>query len=138
MCDIRIMDETANVAESYISMGLIAGDGGAWYLPRLVGIDPALELLWSARPLGAEEALRIGMVTEVAPEGQSLARAIEMAGTFVRQPPEAVRMYKRAVYQAQTMALDAHLDMMSSHMAVLRNTPEHRERVAGFLAQKKP
>jgi enoyl-CoA hydratase/carnithine racemase len=137
MCDIRIMDETANVAESYINMGLIAGDGGTWYLPRLVGIDRALELMWSSRPVNAEEALRIGMVTEVAPEGQSLARAIEMAETFVTQPPEAVRMYKRAVYQGRNMPLETHLDMLSSHLAVLRGTAEHRERVAAFLARKK-
>jgi enoyl-CoA hydratase/carnithine racemase len=49
MCDMRIAAETANVAESYINLGLAAGDGGAWYLPRLIGIDHALEMLWTGR-----------------------------------------------------------------------------------------
>lgn len=136
MCDIRIMATSATLAESYISMGLIAGDGGTWYLPRLVGLDRALELLWTGRAVASEEALRIGMVTMVAPDDQLMAETYAFTRKVCAQPTEAVRLYKRAVYQSYRMDLTAHLDMLSSHMSVLRDSPEHRERVARFLTRR--
>jgi enoyl-CoA hydratase/carnithine racemase len=136
MCDMRFMARSATLAESYIAMGLIAGDGGTWYLPRLIGIDRALELFWTGRSVGADEAERIGMVTRVIDDADLLPATYEFARTIARQPSEAVRMYKRSVYQGFTMSLAAHLDMASSHTAVIRDTPEHRERVNAFLARK--
>jgi len=136
MCDIRVMAASATLAESYISMGLIAGDGGTWYLPRLVGLDRALELLWTGRTVASDEALRIGMVTQVVPDDRILSDTYDFVRTICAQPPEAIRLYKRAVYQSYRMELPAHLDMLSSHMSVLRDSPEHRERVSRFLARK--
>jgi enoyl-CoA hydratase/carnithine racemase len=132
MCDIRLMAQSATLAESYINIGLIAGDAGSWFLPRLIGTARALELFWTGRVVGAEEAERIGMVNRSVPDAELLPAAYELARTIAAKPTQAVRFFRRAVYQSQTMALAAHLDMVSSHMAVLEDLPEHRDGIAAF------
>lgn len=137
MCDIRIADRSAVFAESYISMGLVAGDGGSYFLPRLVGLSKALELLWTGDAVSGEEAVQIGMVSRVVDDGQALAEAVKLAERIAKQPTEAVRMMKRATIQGFSTTLDSHLDMISSHMAVLEDSPSFKERVAAFQARRK-
>jgi len=135
MCDIRIMARSATLAESYINIGVVAGDGGAWYLPRLIGIDRALELFWTGRSVGAEEAERIGMVTRVVADDELPEAARSLARSIAAQPLEAVRAYKRITYQSLTLPLATHLDMVSAHSAVLRDTDTHRDLVAKLAAK---
>jgi enoyl-CoA hydratase/carnithine racemase len=137
MCDLRTMADTATLAESYINVGLIAGDGGTYYLPRIIGMPRALELFWTGRAIGAAEAERIGLVNNVVPADQLMAVTQQLARAIAAQPFEAVRAYKRAAYQGMNMPLAAHLDMVSSHTSILRETPEHRAKVAAFLDRKK-
>ena len=137
MCDLRIIAQSATLAETSINVGLIAGDGGTYYLPRLIGVARALELFWTGRVIDASEAERIGLVSRVVADEELLAVTYELARTIAAQPFEAVRAYKRAVYQGLTMSLDAHLDMVSSHTSILRDTPEHRERVEAFLQRRR-
>jgi enoyl-CoA hydratase/carnithine racemase len=137
MCDLRIMARSATLAETYINVGLIAGDGGTYYLPRLIGIPRALELFWTGRVVDADEAERIGLVSRVVADEALMPVTYELARAIAAQPFEAVRAYKRAVYQGMTMSLDAHLDMVSSHTSLLRDTPEHRERVEAFLQRRR-
>jgi enoyl-CoA hydratase/carnithine racemase len=135
MCDIRLIAESATVAESYINLGLVAGDGGSWLLPRLVGIDWALELCWTGEVLSAKQALDLGLVTHVVPDGELMNATLELARKIAGQPQDAVRMFKRAIYQGLSMPFPAHLDMISSHVTVLRDSAEHRQRVRA-LSQK--
>jgi enoyl-CoA hydratase/carnithine racemase len=132
MCDMRFMAQSATLAETYINIGLIAGDAGSWFLPRLIGTARALELFWSGRVVGAEEAERIGMVNRSVPDADLLKVTYDFARIVASKPQQAVRFFRRAVYQSQTMALGAHLDMVSSHMAVLEDLPEHRDGIAAF------
>jgi enoyl-CoA hydratase/carnithine racemase len=137
MCDLRIMAESATLAESYISMGLIAGDAGTYFLPRIVGAARALELFWTGRTLGAAEAERMGIANRVVPDDQLLTTVYEMAHAIAAQPQDAVRVFKRAVYQGFHMPLAAHLDMVSSHMSVVIDTPEHQALVDQFLQRRR-
>jgi len=139
MCDLRVMDANAIVAESYITMGLVPGDGGAWFLPRLVGCSRALELLWTGDAIDAETALRIGLVNHVAPAGSSLEKALELARRIALQPQQAISLIKRLVYDGSggTISLRAHLDTVSSHMAVVEGTPEFKQRVNAFKARNR-
>lgn len=137
MCDLRLMARSARVAESYINVGLIAGDGGTYYLPRLIGLPRALELFWTGREVGAEEAERIGIVNRAVTDDSLMDETYALARSIAAQPFEAIRAYKRSVYQGMNMPLAAHLDMVSSHTALLRDTPEHRERVEAFLQRKR-
>ncbi|MGK2900027.1 MAG: enoyl-CoA hydratase/isomerase family protein [Burkholderiaceae bacterium] len=132
MCDMRFMAQSATLAETYINIGLIAGDAGSWFLPRLIGTARALELFWTGRTVGSEEAERIGMVNRSVPDADLLKVTYDMARTIASKPQQAIRFFRRAVYQSQTMALATHLDMVSSHMAVLEDLPEHRAGVAAF------
>ncbi len=139
MCDLRIMDASAVLAESYIAMGLMPGDGGAWFLPRLVGLARALEMLWTGDPVDAETALRIGLVNHVAPAGTALAQAMALAERIARQPTHAVRFTKRVALQAATgqASLRSHLDAVSSHMAVIEDLPDFKQRVEAFRKRKR-
>lgn len=138
MCDLRICSDKAKLAESYITMGLVPGDGGAYFLPRLVGTSKALELLWTGKVLGAEEALQLGIVNRVVPHERLMEETMELAGVIGAKPPLAVRMMKRAVYQAQTSTLRAHLDYISSQLSLLSETRDHQEAARAFLEKRKP
>jgi enoyl-CoA hydratase/carnithine racemase len=138
MCDLRVCSERAKLAESYIMMGLIPGDGGAYFLPRLVGTAKALELLLTGDVLTASEALNLGIVNEVVPHASLMEETIKLAEKIAGRPPLAVRMMKRAVYQAQTSTLRAHLDYISSQLSLLSETEDHREAARAFLEKRRP
>ncbi|MGE0385251.1 MAG: enoyl-CoA hydratase/isomerase family protein [Gammaproteobacteria bacterium] len=140
MCDLRIVDASVQLAESYISVGLVPGDGGSWFLPRLVGIPRALEMLWTGDPIDARTALQIGLVNRVTEDGQALPAALALAAKIARQPQQAIRFTKRAVYQSMAMStsLRSHLDTISSQMAVLEDLPDFRDRVRAFKDRKAP
>ncbi len=137
MCDIRFMAASANVAESYVNLGLVAGDGGAWYLPRMIGMDKALEIFWTGRAVGAEEAERLGMVTRAVPDDELMSVTYDLAEKIAAQPFEAVRAFKRLAYQGRTATLAAHLDAVSSQVTILRDTDDHRERVAQLASKQR-
>lgn len=137
MCDIRICGASSTFAESYINMGVISGDGGTWFLPRVIGVSRALELLWTGRVVEAAEAERIGMVNRVVADADVRSNALTLARQIAAQPPQAVALMKRAVYQGLSGTLAAHLDMVSSHMAVVFDTPEFNERLNAFHARRK-
>lgn len=136
MCDLRIMARSATLAESYINMGLIAGDAGTYFLPRIVGAARALELFWTGRSIDAAEAERTGIANRVVDDAELMTAVMETARSIAAQPQEAIRCFKRAVYQSFQMPLAAHLDMVSSHMSVVIDTPEHRAKVDEFLARR--
>lgn len=129
MCDLRTAASSATMAEAYINLGLIAGDGGSYYLPRLIGTARALELFWRGRVVSAQEAERIGMVNFVFPDGDLMKETMKIAREIARQPQTAIRFFKRAVYQGQSQTLASHLDMVGSHMSILQDLEEHREKV---------
>jgi len=137
MCDLRVIDESVVLAESYIAMAVMPGDGGSYFLPRLVGVPRALELLWTGDPITARQAESIGLVNHVTPDGEALSRATELAQRIAAKPTQAIRFTKRAVMQGATMSLRAHLDMLSSHMSVLEDLPEFRDRVRAFRDRKR-
>lgn len=138
MGDIRIAASSARFAETYIRIGIFSGDGGAWYLPRLIGASKALDLLLTGRFIDAVEAEKMGIVSKVVPDDQLMGAVYELAKQIAAQPPIAVRMMKRAVYQAQNMDLRSHLDMASSHMAAIYSTEDHKEAVSAFQEKRKP
>lgn len=137
MCDLRVAERRTRFAERYINVGIMPGAGGAWFLPRLVGTSRALELLWTGRWVHADEALSLGLVNEVVDDGGTVERAMALAHSLAKAPPVTVRYMKRAVQQAGAMDLPAHLDLVSSHMAVVTSTQDYREAL-NALAEKRP
>jgi len=138
MCDLRVCSDRAKLSESYILMGLAPGDGGAYFLPRLIGIGKALELLLTGDVLSPQEALEIGLVNRVVPHDRLMEETMILAKKMASKPPLAIRLMKRAVYQGQTSTLRAHLDYISSQLALLSETQDHQEAARSFLEKRKP
>jgi len=138
MCDLRIAGESAKFAESFVKLGLIAGDGGSWLLPRVVGWSKAAEMALTGDPIDAAEALACGLVGKVVADGDLLASANELARRIASNPPHAVRMTKRLLWEGRRADLDTLLDMASAMQAAAHATADHEEAVAAFLAKRKP
>ena len=138
MCDIRIAGEHTRMAERYIAVGIMPGAGGGWFLPRIVGTSRALELMWTGRWVDAAEARSLGLVNEVVPDDQVLERTLALARQLAEAPPITIRMMKRAIQQATSMDLRSHLDQISSHMAVVTSTRDHREAVEALFEKRRP
>lgn len=138
MGDIRFAAESARLAESYIKVGLVAGDGGTWYLPRLIGVPRALEMLWTGDFVSAKEAERIGLINKAVPDDELLTHTYAFARRLAAAPALTLRLMKRAVYQGLRMDLRTSLDMVSSHLGVISTTNDHREAVAAFNEKRPP
>ena len=137
MCDIRIATRSAKFGETYTKVGLVPGAGGTWFLPRLVGTAKALELFWTAEFLTAEQALEIGMVNRVVDDGELMDETNKMARKIAAAPQQSVRMIKRAVLGGMRTDLRSHLDIISSHYAVITAGEDHKEAVRRFVQSRK-
>ena len=136
-CDLRLGTKRAWFAHTFIEMGIIPGDGGAWLLPRVVGWQKATELALTARSVDADEAVELGILLEVVPESQLSLKANELAGEIASKPRPAVVMAKRLLRQAKKMDLDAFLEYSAVVQAVSHSTPEHREAVTDYVNRLK-
>jgi enoyl-CoA hydratase/carnithine racemase len=138
MCDLRIAAESAIFAESFVKVGLIPGDGGAWLLQRVIGYARAAELTFTGEPIDAAKALAWGLVTAVVPDSELMAHAKALAERIAVNPPHAVRMSKRLMVQARTASLDATLEQSAAMQAIVQTTADHHEAVAAFREKRKP
>ena len=138
MCDIRVCSDRARFAESYVTMGVVPGDGGAYFLPRVVGLSTALEMLLTGDVLDARQAREAGIVSRIVPHDSLMDEAVALASRIARHPPLAVRMTKRAVYQALESPLRNHLDYISSQIALLAETDDHMEAARAFMEKRAP
>jgi 2-(1,2-epoxy-1,2-dihydrophenyl)acetyl-CoA isomerase len=138
MCDMRFAARSAKFAETYVKMGLIPGAGGAYYLPRIVGVAKALELFWSSESVNAEEALRMGLVNRVFDDGKLAEETQAFASKLARGAPLAVKLVKRIVYRGLETDLRGALDLVASNMPVVRMSEDHQEAVAAFREKREP
>ena len=138
MCDVRVASEEARFSTGYVKVGLVPGDGDTYFLPRLVGAAKALELLWTADFIEAPEALRLGIVNRMVPAAGLREATYGLARQIADGPQVPIRMIKRLVYQSLKLDLRTHLDLVSSHMSVVRKTADHAEGVAAFKEKRPP
>ncbi len=136
MCDIRIASEKARFGETFVSVGLIPGDGGAFLLPRVVGFSKALELAFTCRVIDAAEALRIGLVSEVTAAEKLLERAMEVAAEIAQHPARILRLAKRLFYLSQGRSLEETLELSCSFQALCHHSPEHMAALEAFFARQ--
>ncbi len=138
MCDIRIVAESTKLSESYVNVGIVPGDGGAYYLPKLVGIDQALDMLWTGRVLTAVEAKEKGLVTFVVPDHELEDYTLAYAEKLANGPAATIQFMKRAVYQSQSMSLRSSLDYISSAMGIITELPDYQEGVTSVIEKRRP
>lgn len=137
MCDIRIAEEETKLSESYVNVAIVPGDGGAYYLPKLVGVDQALDMLWTGKVIEANEAKEMGLVTFVVPKEEIDSFTSDYVQKLVDGPQQTIRLIKRAVYQSSEMSLRASLDMISSHMGLVTELEDYHEGVRAVLEKRK-
>lgn len=135
MCDIRIASDKAVFAESFVKLGIIPGDGGAWFLQRAVGLSKAYEMSFTGDNVGAAEALACGLVSRVVGHDQLMTEAKALASRIALNPPSALRMSKRLIREAQSARLDTILDMSASMQAIAHFTDDHRRAVEEVAAR---
>lgn len=138
MCDIRIASPEARFAESFMRVGIVSGDGGAWLLPRVIGVSRALEMALTCRVLDADEALDWGLVTHLVPAEELLDKALELAQSIAAFPPRSIRLNKRLIVKSQDMTLDGSLELSAAFQAIVQNTTDQKEAVNALLEKRAP
>jgi len=136
MCDIRIGSERATFGETFVNLGIIPGDGGAWFLQRLIGYQKAAEITLTGRLVHAEEAVDIGLMMEQVPADQLMTRVMTLARQMAAKPPQALRMSKRLMKQAQRHELPDFLELCAAWQGMLHNTDDHQEAVMAFVEKR--
>jgi 2-(1,2-epoxy-1,2-dihydrophenyl)acetyl-CoA isomerase len=137
-CDVRFMAAEARIGEIFANIGLFPGTGGTWFLPRLVGVDKALELIWTAELVDGAEAERIGLVSRVVPRDELMGEVLAFARRLAEGPPMALALAKAAVYQGLDQDLAAALDYASTAEAITLSSDDHAEGVRAFREKRPP
>jgi enoyl-CoA hydratase/carnithine racemase len=138
MCDIRIAAESAIFAESFVKIGIVPGDGGAWLLPRTVGFSKACEMAFTGDAITAPEALACGLVSRVVPDAELLGAAKALAKRIAVNPPHAVRMTKRLLREGRHVRLGTLLEMSAAMQSLAHTTADHREAVSAMIEKRPP
>jgi enoyl-CoA hydratase/carnithine racemase len=138
MADIRICAENARFGVTFLKLGLIPGDGGAWLLPRTIGMSRAAELLFTGDVIDAATAQAWGLVTRVVPADQLVDEAIALANRIAVQPPHALRLAKTLLRQGQTASYDTLMEMSAAAQALAHLTEDHMEGVDAILERREP
>lgn len=130
MCDIRIASQRAKFAESFVKLGIIPGDGGAWLLPRVIGQSRAREMAFTGDPIDAVEALAFGLVSRVTAPEALMETTLELAQRIAANSGPALRLGKRLMTMGERLSLPDLLDVSASFQALAHHTDEHRRRMA--------
>jgi len=138
MCDIRIASENATFAESFVKVGIVPGDGGAWLLPRAVGMSKAAEMAFTGEALNAQQALACGLVSRVVPAEALMAEARALAAKIAANPGGVLRMTKRLLREGQNSTLESLLEMSAGYQAIAHKTADHEEAVRAFMEKRAP
>lgn len=138
MCDVRIASSSAKFGSTFVKVGLVPGDGGAYFLPRIVGLAPALDLMLTAEVIDADRAQRIGLVRQVVAPEDLMTEAKAYADRIIACAPLAVQLTKRATYQSLNADLETALQFAATYQGMVQRTQDHQEAVAALLEKRSP
>lgn len=134
--DIRIASESARFGVTFLKLGLIPGDGGAWLLPRTIGMSRAAEMLFTGDVIDAQSAAAWGLVSRVVPGDTLMSEARALAQKIAAQPPQALRVAKLLLRQGQTATYDQILELSAASQALMHHTQDHLEGVSAVLEKR--
>jgi enoyl-CoA hydratase/carnithine racemase len=137
MTDIRIASDQAKFGVTFLKLGLIPGDGGAWLLPRTIGMSRACELLFTGDVIDAKQAVEWGLVSKAVPAESLMDEAMALAARIAQQPPHALRLAKSLLKHGQTTSYDTLMEMSAAAQAISHLTEDHMEGVDALL-EKRP
>jgi enoyl-CoA hydratase/carnithine racemase len=136
-CDIRIASEAAKFGSLFILRALVPDTAVTYFLPRLVGVSKALELMFTGELFDAAESERLGIVNRVVSPDKLIEEAQELASRIVQGPPIALELTKRVVYRSIINDIARHLDWETYAQQLCKQTEDHKESVLAFL-EKRP
>ena len=136
MCDIRIALTEATFAENFVRVGIIPGDGGAWLLPRQLGLARAAEMTFTAEPIDAATALAWGLVSKVVEPDRLMPDSRDLAEKIARNPPRQLRLAKRLLREGLTNRLDTILELSAAYQGACHQTEDHAEAVDPLLEKR--
>jgi enoyl-CoA hydratase len=136
-CDLRLATPNARFAWNFVHRGLVPDTGaGTWLLPRIVGLQQSLRLLYTGAMIDAAEALRLGYVLDVVPSDELVTRALELAGAIAAGSPHSLGLIKSLVQEGLTAPVGEHMERHTAAMAACFASDDHREGVASFLERR--
>jgi enoyl-CoA hydratase len=136
-CDLRLAGDQARFAWNFVHRGLVPDTGaGTWLLPRIIGVQPALKLLYTGEMIDAAEALRLGYVLDVVASADLLARAMDLANTIAAGSPHSLGLIKSLVHEGLTAPVAEHMQRHTTALAACFKSDDHREGVASFLERR--
>lgn len=138
MCDLRVASKEATFAETFARVGLVPGDGGAFFLTRLIGFGKAMEMFLTCKTFSAEEALNMGLVNQVVLQTELKSKTEELADQLASLPPIALQMTKKAVVHAYQNDLNSHLELMAAYQGITQRSSDHFKALDGMMEKKKP
>jgi 2-(1,2-epoxy-1,2-dihydrophenyl)acetyl-CoA isomerase len=138
MCDMRVASTQASFAETFAKVGLVPGDGGAFFLTRLVGFGKAMEMFLTCKTFSALEAKEMGLVNVVVLPEELKKKTQELVEQLCSLPPIALQMTKRAVTHAHQSDLAAHLELMSAYQGITQRSSDHFRALDGMITKQKP
>ncbi|WP_157083114.1 enoyl-CoA hydratase-related protein [Novosphingobium lentum] len=138
LCDIRVAAQGAKMAASFIKVGIVPGDGGAWTLQKIVGYSKAAELFLTGETFGADFAREIGLVGSVVPDGEALDAALAIAEKIAANSPRALRLTKRLLREGQHGRANDVLELSAAYQAIVHETQDHKEAVSALIEKRAP
>ena len=137
-CDLRIAAENAKMGQPELNLGILPGAGGTQRLTRLVGPAKAKELMLTGEIINAKEALRIGLVNRMVPEGEAVLESEKMAKSILAKGPLAVRLCKLVVDRGTEVGIEAGLAIENMAQTAIFGSQDRNEGLAAFLEKRKP
>ncbi len=137
-CDLRIASDKASFLQAFVNIGLVPDSGSSFFLPRLVGYAKAAELCMLGEKIGAEEALRLGIVNKLVAHDDLMSATTEWASRLANGPTLALGLIKRALHLGTTGSLDEVLDYEVYGQEIAGHSADYDEGTAAFMAKRKP
>ncbi len=137
LADMRIAADSAIFGATFLKVGLVPGDGGAWILPRIIGHARAAELFFTGDTIDAATALQWGLVSKVVPAAQLMEEAKALAARVCRQPPDVLRMTKKLMREGQGADFGTIMELSAAMQSLAHLTEDHAEAVAAFFEKRK-
>lgn len=138
MCDLRIASETATFAETFAKVGLVPGDGGAFFITRLIGFGKAMEMFLTCKSFSAAEAFKMGLINQVVLPNELKTKTEELVEQLSALPPIALQMTKKAIVHAYQNDLTSHLELMAAYQGITQRSSDHFKALDGMIEKIKP